>query len=108
MPAVVTRWTAAPSRLMASRNMSGSTLVIGPGPTAVKAPSMASSGRRSIQLMSEFYACGRTAERMTDVRPLLFRRPRLLRRSGIGDVIRIEPGRIGPAVLVVFRHALIG
>src|SRR5579863_8469907 len=50
-PAVVTTCTAAPSRAIASRNASGSTLAIGPGATAVKAPSMASSGRWSIQLI---------------------------------------------------------
>src|SRR5579872_469955 len=87
---------------MASRNISGSTLVIGPGPTAVKAPSMASSGRWSIQLIYRFYAYAGAGKRT------LLRRPRLVRRSGIGDVVRVEPGRIGPAVLVVFRHALIG
>ena len=52
-PAVVMTWTAAPSRLIASRNAAGSTLASpAPAPTAAKAPSMASSGRWSIQLIA--------------------------------------------------------
>src|SRR5262245_35242171 len=50
-PAVVTTCTAAPSRLMASRKASPATVRTGVGPTTVKAPSMASSGRWSNQLM---------------------------------------------------------
>jgi len=50
-PAVVITCTAAPSRLIASRNCAGSTVRTMSGPTAVKAPSMASSGRWSIQLI---------------------------------------------------------
>ena len=49
-PAVVMTWTAAPSRLIASRKVVGSTVRTFSGPTAVKAPSIASSGRWSIQL----------------------------------------------------------
>ena len=44
-PAVVMTWTAAPSRLIASRKTAGSTVRTISGPTAVNAPSMASSGR---------------------------------------------------------------
>src|SRR5262244_1207990 len=50
-PAVVITCTAAPSRLIASRKTAGSTVRTGSGPTAVKAPSIASSGRWSIQLI---------------------------------------------------------
>src|SRR5262249_26274020 len=38
----------------------------------------------------------------------LLRRPHLLRQTGIGDVVGIEPGRIGPAVFVIFGHTLVG
>ena len=55
-PAVVMTWTAAPSRLIASRKTPGSTVRTISGPTAVKAPSMASSGRWSIQLMRVYSA----------------------------------------------------
>ncbi len=51
-PAVVITWTAAPSRLIPSRKSAGSTVRTGSGPTAVKAPSIASSGRWSIQLIA--------------------------------------------------------
>ena len=44
-PALVITCTAAPSLLMASRNSAGSTVCTTAGPTAVKAPSIASSGR---------------------------------------------------------------
>ncbi len=44
-PAVVTTCTAAPRRLIASRNSVGSTVTTGSGPTASKAPAIASSGR---------------------------------------------------------------
>src|SRR6266851_4066563 len=44
-PAVVTTWTAAPSRHMASRNNAAPTVTTGSGPIASKAPAMASSGR---------------------------------------------------------------
>src|SRR5215471_21036377 len=50
-PAVVTTCTAAPSRLIASRKIVGSTVATGSGPIASKAPAIASSGRWSIQLM---------------------------------------------------------
>src|SRR5438309_11454889 len=61
------------------------------GPTAVKAPSIASSGRWSIQLIS------RSLRRALDPA-----HPR------IGDVVGVEPGRIAPAVLVVIGQALLG
>ena len=51
-PAVVTTWTAAPMRAMASWKSAGSTVSTGSGPYASKAPAMASSGRWSIQLMA--------------------------------------------------------
>jgi hypothetical protein len=44
-PALVTTWTAAPSRLIASRKAAASTLLSASGPIASKAPAMASSGR---------------------------------------------------------------
>src|SRR5438477_5060131 len=96
---------------MASRNTCASTLAIGPGPTAVKAPSIASSGRWSIQLMGHSTVAERSDDRdqMTSSRiSALLRRPRLLRQTGIGHIVRIEPSRIGPAVFVVFGHALVG
>ena len=50
--AVVITGTAAPSRLIASRKAAGSTVRTAAGPTTVKAPSMASSGRWSNQLIA--------------------------------------------------------
>src|SRR4051812_28001808 len=91
-PAVVITCTAAPSRLMASRNSAGSTVRTCSGPTTVKAPSMASSGRWSIQLISS---------------PLL-RRALGAGHAGIRDILGIEPGVTAPAILVVFGQALIG
>src|SRR5262245_952143 len=44
-PAVVTTWTAAPRRHMASRNTGAATVTTGSGPIASKAPAIASSGR---------------------------------------------------------------
>ena len=52
-PAVVTTWTAAPSRLIASRNCGTGTVATGSGPIASKAPAMASSGRWSFQFMEQ-------------------------------------------------------
>jgi hypothetical protein len=62
-PAVVMTWTAAPSRLIASRNTAGSTVSTGSGPTAVNAPSIASSGRWSIQLIPAYSAARLTPAR---------------------------------------------
>src|SRR5262249_53138372 len=50
-PAVVTTWTAAPSRLIASRKIFGSTVFTGSGATTSNAPAMASAGRWAIQLI---------------------------------------------------------
>src|SRR5262249_48984587 len=49
-------WRAARGRLLASRTPGGSTVRRGSGPPAVKAPSIASSGRWSIQLMASYSA----------------------------------------------------
>src|SRR4051794_30032703 len=76
---------------MASRNAAPSTAAMGSGPIASKAPAMASSGRWSIQLMIYRYSLRGTR-----------------RTAGMRDVVRIEPGRIGPAVLVVICHAFVG
>ena len=75
---------------MASRNAGGVDGAIVSGATAVKAPSMASSGRWSIQLMT--------------ITPP----PCVPRQARIGDIVRIKPGVVDPAVLVVVGHALLG
>src|SRR5262245_22459749 len=76
---------------MASRNAAPSTAAIGSGPIASKAPAMASSGRWSIQLM----VCRRSLRGARGT-------------ARMGDVVRVEPRGVGPAVLVVIRHAFVG
>ena len=88
-PAVVTTWTAAPSRLIASRNTVGSTVRTISGPTAVKAPSMASSGRWSIQLTA--YSAARLG-----VSPL-----------AIATSSGVDPRVAAPAILVVVAQTLL-
>src|SRR5213080_3433763 len=63
---------------------------MGSGPTAVNAPSIASSGRWSVQVME-----------------LIPRRARP-RRPRIRDVVGVKPGGIAPAVFVVVRKTLLG
>src|SRR4030095_63630 len=74
-------------------------------------PSMASSGRWSIQLIgsSHFDAFSTANRKSTSPKnAMLFRRARDAGNARIGDVIRIETGSVAPAVLVVIGQALLG
>src|SRR5205085_7878379 len=77
-PAVVITCTAAPSRLIASRKAAGSQVRTASGPTTVKAPSIASSGRWSNQLMLLTYMVS-------------LRRALDADAARIGDIVGIEP-----------------
>src|SRR5581483_5347797 len=125
---------------MASRNAGESTLISGSGATAMKAPSIASSGRWSIQLI---FSCHHPRRRMIQYPPPLeslaisathtgcpagachraghsgrtrwrgmttelFGRAQPIRQPRIGNIARVEPRRIGPAVLVILGHTLLG